>query len=104
MLEDAQILTSFIGWLLHERDSLPSRMALGQTALVSKEWRNISHQTCFWRPLVRELLLVVCNDESLVQRQGYFARLSQCGKCLAEEEVLMGDHLLFDGLETHMEV
>jgi len=55
VLEDAQILTSIIGWLLHERDSLPSRMALGQTALVSKECRRyISRQTCFWRPVVRD--------------------------------------------------
>jgi hypothetical protein len=102
------LLTSIIGWLFHERHTLPSRVALGQTALVSKEWCHISRQTCFWRPLVRALLPAVgSNDESMIQgrgRKGYFDCVSNYGKCLAESHVVTGDSDLFDGLELQIEM
>lgn len=50
------LLSTIVGWLFHERHTLASRVALGRTALVSKEWRRISRDPCFWRPLVRELM------------------------------------------------
>lgn len=85
------LLTCIIGWLFHERHTLPSRVALGQTAPVSKEWCHISRQTCFWRPLVGALLPSVgANDESMVQGRGckgYFDCLCNYGKCLAERPV-----------------
>lgn len=83
-------------------------MALGQTALVSKEWCYISRQTCFWQPLVGALLPSVgANDESMVHgrgRKGYFDCLSNYGKCLTGRHVLTGDSILFDCLELQMEV
>jgi hypothetical protein len=101
-------LTPIIGWLFHERHTLASRVALGQTALVNKEWHYISRQTCFWRPLVRAILPVVGdNDECMVQGRGhesYFTCLSKYGKCLVQKQVKTGDDDVFAGLEMHMEV
>lgn len=50
---------------------------------------------------------VEINGEAFMQgrgREGYFARLSQYGKCVAEKQVLTGDSDLFDGLELHRDM
>lgn len=108
VLHNTNLLTPIIDWLFHEHHTLPSRVALGNIALVCKDWRHISRRTCFWRPLLRELLPVVeANDESMVQGHGqekHFAFLCNYGKCLVEKKVLTGDKDLFDGLELQMEV
>jgi len=108
VLQNPHLLSPIIDWLFHESHTLASRVALGQTALVNKEWQYISRQTCFWRPLVRALLPVVGDsDECMVQGRGhesYFACLSQYGKCLVQKQVKTGDDDVFAGLELHMEV
>lgn len=108
VLQDPHLLTRIIGWLFHEHHTLPSRVALGQTALVCKEWKYISRHTCFWRPLLRELRPVVReNDESLTQSRGYeghFAFLCKYGQCIADEQILMDDMNTFDNFELQMEV
>ena len=53
VLHNTNLLTSIIGWLFHERHTRPYRVALGRTALVCKDWKYMSRQTCFWRPLLR---------------------------------------------------
>lgn len=102
------LLTSIVGWLFHERDTLTSRVALSKAALVSKEWRHISRQACFWWPLVRALLPVVgTNEESLLRgrgHKGYFDCVCHYGYCLAEKQLLTGDSALFQGLEMHIDV
>lgn len=71
VLQDPHLLTPIVGWLFHEQHTGSSRTALGQTALVSKDWTYISRQTCFWQPILQELRPVVGdNDESLVQGRG----------------------------------
>ena len=83
-------------------------MALSRIALVSKEWRHISRQACFWRPLVQALLPPArTNEENLVQGQGhegYFDCVCHYGNCLTEKHVLTGESAFFEGLEMHMEV
>lgn len=108
VLHDPHLMTLIIGWLFHERHTLASRLALGQAALMSREWRHISRQTCFWRPLVRELMPVVGDcEESMVQGrgyEGYFACLAQYGKCLVEKRVKTGEGDVLENLEMHVEV
>jgi hypothetical protein len=108
VLHNPHLLTPVIDWLFHERHTGPSRVALGQTALVCKDWRHISRQTCFWRPLLRQLRPVIGeNDESLVHgrgHEGHFAFLCNYGKCLVERQLVVGEVDLLDGLELQMEV
>ena len=59
VLHTENLMTSIVGWLFHERHTVASRVALDQISLVNKECQRISRQTCFWRPLVRELLPVM---------------------------------------------
>lgn len=102
VLQTTPLLSTIVGWLFHERPTLASRVALGQTALVSKEWLHISRQACFWRPLARELMLAALREGR--DQEGYFDCLASYGKCLVERQVLTGDSALFDGLELHIKI
>lgn len=108
LLHDPHLLTSIIGCLVHERHSLPSRVALGLTALVSNEWRRTSRQICFWRPLAQELMAAtVVDDESVMDGrdpEDYYKNLCSYGKCLRDRSVVTGHTALLEGLELHMEV
>ena len=105
VLHTPLLVSSIIGWFVHKDQPAPSRVALGQTALINKEWRHISRQDCFWRPLVGKLLPVLEEkEEKWVYDRGYDGYLCHYGFCLTEKEVLTGDNALFDGLEMQMEV
>lgn len=108
VFETEHLLTSILAWLFDERHFMPSRMALGKTVLVNKQWWQTSRQVCFWRPLLQELLPIVgMSDESIVQHrepEGHFVSLCKYGKCLTQKRVATSDSDLFRGLQLHVEM